>query len=401
MAAVSTTEFRLRAFILPFYVPALLWSAGAGVILPILPLHIRALGAGLSETGIIMAMFALGSLLGNIPSGMLIGRFGKKRAMLGALTVEALLALVAALIRRPWMMAPILFGLGAVHTLFFLARLAYFRELVPGWRRGRALSLLGGETRMGSSIGPVMGGFVADWLGFRATFVLFGIFSAAVLALVGRFVPDDSHQPRDGSPQWQRNSLRRSLELLRQQRRVFLTAGSAVLALKLIREARKVVFPLWGDLIGMTPSGIGLLFGVAYLVELALFYPAGWIMDRWGRKNTAIPCMLIFSMGFLLLPLAATPALFVLLAVVVAVGNGLGAGINMTLSTDMAPHGRVVEFLALWRTVTDAGGAASPVLVGFAAAGLGLAAAAPVVAAVGFAGAAVMALAVKETLQRG
>ncbi|TVQ39134.1 MAG: MFS transporter [Spirochaetaceae bacterium] len=371
------------------------------MILPILPLHIRALGAGLSQTGIIMAMFALGSLAGSIPGGMIIGRIGKKRVMLAAVALEALLALTAALVGRPWLMAPVLLGLGMVHTVFFLARLAYFRELVPGNRRGRALSLLGGETRMGSSLGPVIGGFVADWLGFRATFVLFAAFSSAVLALVAAFVPDDGRQLRDRSAQWRENSLRRTLELLRDHRHTFVTAGFAVLALKLVREARKVLFPLWGDSIGMSASGIGVLFGVAYLVELALFYPAGSIMDRWGRKKTAIPCMLVLSLGFLLLPLARTPVLFVLLAAGAAIGNGIGAGINMTLGTDLAPQGRIVEFLALWRTVTDAGGAASPAIVGFAAAGLGLAAAAPVIAAVGFSGAVVMALAVEETLRRG
>lgn len=64
-------------------------------------------------------------------------------------------------------------------------------------------------------------------------------------------------------------------------------------------------------------------------------------------------------------------------------------------------HTRVVEFLALWRTVTDVGGAVSPMIVGFVSAGLGLVAAAPVISIASLSGAAVMAFAVKETLKRG
>lgn len=428
---MSNEPFRLRGFILPFYIPAFLWSTGAGVILPILPLHIRALGASLSQTGVIMAMFALGALLGNIPGGALIGRIGKKRAMLTAVTLEAIMAGSVVLVRNHWLLAPILLGLGAVHTLFFVARLAYFRELVPVDRRGRALSLLGGETRMGSSLGPVLGGFTAVGIGFHATFLLFGLFSVVVFLMVWAFVPLDAVAPirrrsviqgraaadamgdlatvdgaaiatvhARGGGQVRAGVARRTLGLLCEYRRIFLTAGFATLALKLIREGRKVIFPLWGDAIGMDPSGIGLLFGAAYLVELLLFYPAGWVMDHWGRKMTAVPSILLFSTGFLLLPLAGTPAAFFLVAILVAVGNGFGAGINMTLSTDFAPHDRVVEFLALWRTITEAGGAASPVIIGFAASALGLAAAAPAVASIGFAGALVMALGVRETLQR-
>ena len=78
---------------------------------------------------------------------------------------------------------------------------------------------------------------------------------------------------------------------------MFLTAGFGILMLSLVREARKVLFPLWGDFIGMSPSGIGLLSGAAYLVELTLFYPAGWIMDHAGRKSAAVPCLLLFTFG--------------------------------------------------------------------------------------------------------
>lgn len=398
----NTRQFRLRTLVSPFYIPAFLGATGAGIILPILPLYIRELGAGLSQTGIILSAFAFGAVLGNLPGGAFIARFGKRNAMLASVLLEVLLAGSIVFIHDPLVLAPILFFLGASHTVFFIARLAFFREVVPAHRRGRALSLLGGVARMGTSIGPVIGGFVADAFGFRATFTLFAAFSALVFVMAATFVPRDAERERTPSrthvQSWKPGSLRHSFDLLREYRRVFLTAGFGILTLSLVREARKVLFPLWGDLIGMSPSGIGLLFGAAYLVELALFYPAGWIMDHVGRKSTAVPCLLLFSLGFLLLPLARTPALFVAVAVLVAIGNGLGSGINMTLSSDFAPHGRVVEFLALWRTLTDVGGAASPMIVGFVSAGLGLVAAAPVIAIASLSGAAVMVLAVTETL---
>jgi len=405
LAAMHGGEFRLRTLVLPFYLPAFLWATGSGVILPVLPLHIRSLGAGLSETGVILAAFAVGAVLGNLPGGAVIARFGKRRAMLASVLFEVVLAASIVFIQHPWALAPVLLLLGASHTVFFLARLAYFREVVPTHRRGRALSFLGGEARMGTSIGPVIGGFVADAFGFRATFVLFAVFSALVFLISGAFVPRDvahTNFRRDSDVQVLRpGSLRHSFDLLREYRRVFLTAGFGILMLSLVREARKVLFPLWGDFIGMSPSGIGLLFGAAYLVELALFYPAGWIMDHVGRKSTAVPCLLLFTLGFLLLPFARTPALFVALAVLVAIGNGIGSGINMTLSSDFAPHGRVVEFLALWRTVTDVGGAVSPMIVGFVSAGLGLVAAAPVISIASLSGAIVMGFAMNETLKRG
>lgn len=394
--------FSLRRFIPAYYAPAFLWATGAGVIMPMVPLHIRFLGASFAETGVIVGMFGLGALVGNIPGGMVIGHLGKRRAMLLALFLEVGLGVLAALVRNPWLMAPTMLCLGVTHTIFFVARLAAFQELVPNNLRGRALSFLGGESRMGSSLGPVIGGLVADRLGFPAIYLVFGFFSLLVFVLVAFFVPGDAASPRQPgeSAPATRFSLAETNRLLKGRRRQILPAALASLILTLVRRSRRVLFPLWGDFIGMAPSGIGFLFGASYLVELALVYPGGWIMDHWGRKKSALPCLLLFGVGFLILPFARTPLLFGGVAALVAVGNGLGSGINMTLSTDLAPPGRVVEFLSVWRTLMEAGGAASPVIVGYAASAFGLVGVAPTLAAIGAAGALIMAFGMKETLKR-
>ncbi len=393
--------FSLRSFIPAYYAPAFLWATGAGVIMPMVPLHIRFLGASFAETGVIVGMFGLGALVGNIPGGMVIGHLGKKRAMLLALLLEVGLGVIAASVSHPWLMAPIILGLGVTHTLFFVARLAAFQELVPNNLRGRALSFLGGESRMGSSLGPVIGGLVADKLGFPAIYLVFGFFSFLVLILVMVFVPGDAPLRRQqASALAPRFSLAETNRLLKGHRKEILPATIASIILTLVRRSRRVLFPLWGDFIGMAPSGIGFLFGASYLVELALVYPGGWIMDHWGRKKSALPCLLLFVVGFLILPFARTPLLFGGVAALVAVGNGLGSGINMTLSTDLAPPGRVVEFLAVWRTLMEAGGAASPVIVGYAASVFGLAGGPPTLAVIGAVGAVIMAFGMKETLKR-
>ncbi len=373
--------------------------------MPMLPLHVRNLGAGFSETGVIVGMFGLGSLVGNIPGGMIIGYLGKKRAMMLAVLIEVILGFSAALIKAPWGMAPIVFGLGAAHTIFFIARLASFQQLVPTNLRGRALSFLGGESRMGNAVGPVLGGLVAERLGFSSIYLLFGTFNFLAFVLVSAFVPREPRR-RERSVGEEADSeaggfsLAATNELLKGRRRTILPATVVALLLTLIRRSRRVLFPLWGDFIGMAPGGIGGLFGISYLVEMALVYPGGWIMDHWGRKKSGLPCLLLFVVGFVLLPVARTPFLFGAVMVLVGVGNGLGSGINMTLSTDLAPPGRVVEFLAVWRTVMELGGAASPVVVGYAAASLGLIGAPPVLAAIGAVGAFVMAFGMQETLKR-
>jgi hypothetical protein len=54
---------------------------------------------------------------------------------------------------------------------------------------------------------------------------------------------------------------------------------------------------------------------------------------------------------------------FAMFAAVLGVGNGLSSGILLTLGADVAPISDPAPFLGSWRTLTDAGGALSPLLV--------------------------------------
>ena len=48
---------------------------------------------------------------------------------------------------------------------------------------------------------------------------------------------------------------------------------------------------------------------------------------------------------------------------VLGVGNGLSSGILLTLGADVAPRDDPAPFLGSWRTLTDAGGAITPLIV--------------------------------------
>ncbi len=400
----SESPFRLSSFVLPFYVPAFISSTGAAMVMPVLPLYARSLGAGIAATGVVVAMFGLGTLLCNVPAGFAISRFGKKRAMVFSLLAETALCAVAAVAGTPVLLGLAVFGLGAAHSVFFIARLSFFRELVPSARRGRALALLGGEYRFGSFIGPIVGGFVAAGLGYGSAFLGHALASAIVLVFVVIWVPADSGRRAAPEAAGVSRALRRSVlrigAILRENISVFATAGSSIVILQLVRAGRQVIFPLWGDAIGLDVSQIGLVFGVMFAVETAIVYPAGIVMDRFGRKRAAVPCLLIVSLSLAFLPLTTGFAGVLAVAIASGLGNGMGSGINMTLSTDYAPRQNPGEFIGVWRMVVDSGATAGPVLIGGIADIFTLGTSPVVIAALGLVGAAIMQFTMKETLVR-
>ena len=184
-----------------------------------------------------------------------------------------------------------------------------------------------------------------------------------------------------------------------QHRRTFLTAGSVMVALALLRGTREILIPLRGDDIGLDVAQIGIIFGVGSAIDMTFFYPVGVVMDRFGRKWSAVPSILVLAVAIALIPTADSLGWLLVVGLLAGVGNGLGSGINMTLGTDLAPRDRPAEFLGAWRLMGDLGRVASPFTVGFVTQAATLSAAAFMVGGVGLVGAGIMIVFVRETLR--
>jgi MFS family permease len=143
-----------------------------------------------------------------------------------------------------------------------------------------------------------------------------------------------------------------------------------------------------------------LIIGLAAAVDMSLFYPAGMIMDRFGRKYAIVPTFLLQSVGMALIPLTTSFGTLLLVMMIMSVGNGLSAGTMMTLGSDLAPADSRGEFLGVWRLIGDVGGMGGPLAVGGIADLIALQSSALAVAGGGFLAAAIFALGVPETLKR-
>jgi MFS family permease len=102
-------------------------------------------------------------------------------------------------------------------------------------------------------------------------------------------------------------------------------------------------------------------------------------MDHHGRAVVAVPVVAAVAIACFLLPLTATAAGVAGVMVLIAVGNGLGSGVVMTLGADTAPAVGRTQYLGGWRLCGDIGGTGGPLLVSAVAAAAPLAAACVVI----------------------
>lgn len=405
MAKVSSASSVLRQFGPMVYLPTILFSMGEGALIPLIPVIAANMGADVASAALVASALVVGQLCGNLPAGWAVARIGERWTMViaGLVSMVAVVGMVMAPVIAVF--AAAVFLLGFCAAAFGLARHAFMTTRVPVEFRARALSLLGGSFRLGVFIGPFVTAALLQVFADESAAIWFFLACLVVMVVLVLFGPDpekttppltsattlveDSGEAVSGSiPTMERIGV---FPTMWRFRGVLARLGLAAASLSAVRSARQVVLPLWGVSIGLDAQTIALVVGVSGAIDFALFYASGQVMDRFGRLWAAMPAMVLMGAGFLALSVThdgdAAVLWFGMLAAVLGVGNGLSSGILLTLGADVAPKQNPAPFLGSWRTLTDAGGAAAPLIVSGVTAVASLSVAAAVMGAIGLLGA--------------
>ncbi len=380
----------------PVYVPSLLISISYQGLLILLPLYVLQLGASAALAASVVGLRGVGVLLFDLPAGMLSARFGDKPVLLGGLGLILVGMATLGLTTATWAIGAAAVVLGAGQAAWMLGRQSYISQTCAPTEVGRVISVMGGLQRAGAFVGPAAGGFAAAALGFRPAFLI----GAGVVLFASAFVVafidvDDIEGGRRVGPA-------AVVHVLRSHRREFATAGLSALALQLMRAGRQLLVPLFGEAAGLGSAAIGLVYSLSSALDMTLFYPVGVLVDRRGRKWSAVPSMTLFALGLALLPVAHGFRSLLGVALLLGLANGLGTGIVMIMGADIARRSEHrAQFLGVWRLIGDLGLSVAPLLTSVLIDASGLALASLAVAALGLAGASIMVFLVRETLRGG
>ncbi|KRF32648.1 MFS transporter [Yonghaparkia sp. Soil809] len=404
---MSTDEpaFRWRTMAAPVFVPSTLFVIGEGAILPVIPALAGRVGADLAGAGLVAGMVVVGVLLGDIPAGWIVGRLGERATMLGASALAATGVLLAIIAPNAVALGAAMAMIGFAAAVFGLARHALLTSVVPAAFRARALSTLGGSFRLGLLIGPFVAAGVIALTGELTSVLWFSLVMCAVVAASILLLPDPEGMLHHRStPEGAELGLGAVFRTIAARRSVLARLGVSALTIAATRSARQVILPLWAASIGLGGGETALIIGVAGGVDFALFYLGGWLMDRFGRLYTAVPSMIGLGLGLIGLALSAGSsdpvAWFVAVALWLSLANGIGAGVVMTMGSDLAGRENPAPFLSAWRFTMDAGGASAPLLLSAITAVASLSVAAAALGVVGLGGAVLLARYIPRQLPR-
>ncbi len=330
---------------------------------PFIPLYLQTLGvrgddAAAQWAGVIAAAAALSMAIFQPIWGSQADRVGRKpmllRAMLGLGVVTLLMGFAAS----PEQLLVLRFIQGAVSGTNSASN-ALVASCTPRHRLGFALGLNQVAMFVGSSVGPLGGGLIANAFGYRASFYVAAVFILLGTAIVAVVIQEDFKRP---ALQVAGASFRKEIRSLLGST----TVSMAIVVIFLIQFGATIVTPILSLFIvqlngsenaavvaGVVLASTGGASAVSALV-------LGRMSDRTGHVRVLTICLLGAALCYF--PQAAVGQVWQLMLLQVLVGlflGGLMPTANVLLASAVAPSQRGVAF-GLTAAATSVASAAAP-----------------------------------------
>ena len=152
---------------------------GQGILGPVLPLFAQRMGLSVAAVGVAVASFGLARLIFNVPIGILADARGRKLLLVGGPLVVSVGMIGSAMSAS---LAPLVvwrFVAGVGSAMYMTGALVDLADVSEPANRARLLGVNQGALLIGTAIGPVIGGLLADRFGFEAPFYVVAAATAA------------------------------------------------------------------------------------------------------------------------------------------------------------------------------------------------------------------------------
>ncbi|MSP00621.1 MAG: MFS transporter [Acetobacteraceae bacterium] len=344
---------------------------------PIMPLMLPDLGVTTVEgvdiwSGVITGSTSFVAAFASPVWGRIADRHGRKLSLLRSSGAIVVFTAVMGLSTNVWQF----FAARAVMGMFAgfsTSAISLVASQVPERRLGYALGLLSSGQMVGSLVGPVLGGILADLTGsYRTPFYITSAVTFAGLILVWFIVHEDFVPPKEGTKS---RSLMSGLHLLTGPAGLMALFFVLLMAQLSVRTVQPVVTIFVQELIGSPPQ-IATLAGIAFSITgLANLMSSPFLGNRSdivGYRRVLLICLLGAT-------LTSLPQIFVdNYWLFVAERFGVGLFIGGILPTANALIGRSVArenrgtVYGMTASASFLGNSIGPVMGGLIAAGLGI-----------------------------
>jgi MFS family permease len=304
---------------------SLIVMMGATMVTPSLTLYTK---EGFSDNGFIIgaivAGYAIGRVITDIPSGFLTDRIGISKTMKIGLLIQILSSILAGIAPNYWILFLMRVTEGIGSSIYVNAAVTYVLLSNQSSRRGTVMGIYQSIMMTGITIGPMFGAFIASTYGLNASYFAYAAVLVVAMIIVffiqhkGKF-----HLITNGID----NNYNLDSESFGIIRNISIYINSASLATFGFAFLRSGIYtmaiPLFAyENLHLSVVSVGFIFTLASVANLFASFFSGKLTDRYGMKWPLIISILVASFIIIIIPFTTLMIQMLILVIILGITSG-------------------------------------------------------------------------------
>lgn len=355
--------------VLSIYVPSFFIFLGMSIVSPILPLYAKSFNVSYTLVSLAISAYAFGRLLADVPTGILADKYGRRSLMIIGTLLLSVTAVLNALASSfiEFLIWRLIQGIGS--SMWMTSRSTILADVLKPNERGKVMGYFQAFMLLGSSAGPVVGGYIATNYGIKETFYFYALTGFISLIITYLWIKEPETSTRKPGSHFDIPTVKRLLS-----NRSFSLACLATFTVFFMRTGiRGTMIPLYADgVLGLDATSIGAIISYATIMNLILTIPMGHIIDYYGRKPAIVLSLTVTAISSLVFPMTTSFFTISIAAVVLGIGTSGSGQAPLALATDSTldePRGLCQ---GVYRLFGDIGFTVGPIILGIIADNYGL-----------------------------
>ncbi len=330
---------------------------GGTLIFPFFALYVtQQFNVGMTEAGVLFAIFSVSGFFGNMIGGALVDKFGRKSMLLFGLVISALSSLAMGLVDTLIAFYILAVFVGLLSDVAGPAQGAMVADLLPEEQRADGYGILRVAANISWIIGPVIGGFLAT-RSYLLLFILDAISSLITAAIVYRMIPETKPEDAEGkAPETIFQTVKGYVVVAADRLFVAFMLASMLMTMAYLQLYSTLSVYL-RDVHGLQESAYGALMSInATAVVIFQFAITRRIRTRPPMLMMLLGSLL-YMIGFTMYGIVVTYPLFIIAMLIITFGEMVVMPIGQAIVANLAPEdmrGRYMAFFGLSWTIPSA-----------------------------------------------
>ena len=358
----TVNEFSREFWIL--VVASFIDRVGGTLIFPFFALYItQKFGVGMAQAGILIGLFSLAGLVGNIIGGALTDRFGRKSLVLFGLVFSALSSITMGLVNNLQVFYVLAVVVGLLSDIAGPAWQAMVADILPEEQRSEGFGIQRVAGNLAWIVGPTIGGLMAAQ-SYLLLFILDAVSSLITAVIVYRMIPETMPESV------QKKTSGSFMETLVGYREVLADRTYtayiliSMLMLGVYLQMYNTLSVYLRDEHGVSPQGYGFLLTTSAITVILLQF---WTTRRVKRYPPMLMMAVgvgFYAIGFSMFGYVAVYALFALAVVIITAGEMIIMPVGQALAANFAPEDKRGRYLALFSLAWAVPATVAPFIAG-------------------------------------